>query len=509
MKHSIMHSRRARFGSVSVSLTVTLIAALVLLNIIFSTLATRYSWYIDMTSDKRYSVSEQCRELIQKTLDDAQAEGEQSVRAEIIFCEDYRKYEKGSTGSYIYNTAHELSQAFGEVFELRWFDCWLDKSYAKELGVTSPSQIVLRLQNGQTRVFSQQEFFTFEGGNTTVPVGYDGERVFATALSSLLRSDHPLACISVNHDETFFDSTLVLRLRDAGYEVTLLDLYYDDIPESCELLVMYNPNTDVIVADGVSERSEVAKITAFLNKGNSMMVFLSANTPVLANLDEFLASYGVTVGRGYDASTEKWYNSMVKDPSASLTADGFTILADYATSGLGATLMQPLTAGEFVSKVVFRDATVLTVADDFADAGESSYKSGSRTRYDLFYASSGAVAWANSKPLTLDSSSLPLMTLTVDHDTGARVLVCSSTEYAAQDYLQSAVFGNNDALMCAARELGMDSALVGLRYKPFASLTIESITTVQMLRWTLTLTLVPALLVLGIATVVLVRRRYS
>ncbi len=509
MKHPMMHSRRVRYGGMTVSLTVTLIAALVLLNIIFSTLASRFSWYIDMTPDKLYSVSDLCRELIRDSVDAAEAKDGQPVKAEIIFCEDYRSYEQGSTGSYIYNTAHELALAFPDVFEIRWFDCWLDKSYAEELGVTSASNVVLRLQNGQSRVFSQQEFYTFEDGNTTTPVGYDGERVFATALSSLLRTDRPLACFTVNHDETFFDNTLVFLLRDAGYDISLLDLYYHEIPEECELLVIYNPNADAIVADGISDRSELDKINAFLDQGKNMMVYLSANTPVLENFDRFLSSWGVTVGRDEDEATGRSYNCMVKDTSSALTADGFTILADYATAGKGADITQPLTSSDFVPKVVFRDATALLVADGYIGAGASTYTSGTRTRHDLFYASSNAVAFANSKQLSHIDGALPLMTLTVDDATGARVLVCASTEYAAEDYLQSAVFGNSDALLCTVQDMGMKTTLVGLHYKPFASLTIESITTAQMLHWTLALTIIPAVLVLGVAIVILVRRKYS
>ena len=104
---------------------------------------------------------------------------------------------------------------------------------------------------------------------------------------------------------------------------------------------------------------------------------------------------------------------------------------------------------------------------------------------------------------------LSLMTLSTDSATGAQVMVCGSTEFALESYLESAVFGNNDVLLSVMRHMGKEDVLIGLRYKPFSSTKISSITTSQMLRWTLGLSLTPAVIVLAVSTFVLVRRKYS
>ncbi len=514
MKHPMMHSRRVRYGGMTVSLTATLIAALVLLNIIFSTLAQHRGWYIDMTPDRLYTVSDLCHELLEDSFEEAEEEGE--VKVEIIFAQNYNAYEVGSVGRYIVDTARELAQRYPDIITLDWFDCWLDKSLAEELGVRNSNSVVLRVTRSDgsvdSRVFFQQEFFTFADGNTTDPIGYDGERVFATTLSSLLGGERPMVCFTVNHDEAFYDQTLVYLLRDAGYNVMLTDLYYEDIPEECELLVMYNPNADVIVADGISDKSELDKLEAYLESGRHMMVYLSANTPEMANLEGFLAEWGIAVSRDYDELTEKAYNCMVKDATAALTSDGFTILGSYATAGYGADITAPMTDRRFVPRVVFRDATALALPEGFVAAGESTYTGGDRTRSDLFYASDSAVAWANGKQIAVEGLSdgrLPLLTVTTDASSGASVTVCGSVEFAAEDYLQSAVFGNSDAVLCTLGATGKDGLMIGLHYKPFASTDISSITTTEMLNWTLSLTLIPAALVLGVGIVVLVRRRYS
>lgn len=504
-----MHSRRVRYGGMTVSLTAALIASLVLLNIIFSTLASHFGWYVDMTPERLYSVSDTAHALIADTLKRAEEESTEPIKVEIIFAERPDAYEAGSVGSYIYNTARELELTYPDVIEISWFDCWLDKSRAEELGVKNSKNVVMRTQNGESRVFYQQEFFTFRDGDTESPVGYDGERVFATTLTSLLRGDRPLACFTVNHDEAFYDQSLVYLIRDAGYDIMLLDLYYDDIPEDCSLLLTYNPNADFIVSDGISESSELDKLTAYLATGGNYMVYISANTPVMPNFESFLAEWGITIGRSYDELTDREYNCMTKDTSAALTSDGFTILGRYAEAGQGADILTPLTERDYVPGIVFRDATALLTPEEYTTTGEATYRCGNRVRSDLFLANKNAVAWAGGKQLHVTSNALPLMTLTTDTESDARVVVCGSVEYGAEDYLQSAVFGNADALLCTLVEMGKDDVMIGLHYKPFSTSEIASITTRQMTTWTLVLTLTPAVIVLGTAIAILVRRKYS
>ena len=82
-----------------------------------------------------------------------------------------------------------------------------------------------------------------------------------------------------------------------------------------------------------------------------------------------------------------------------------------------------------------------------------------------------------------------------------------SVNFGTREYLQSAVYDNGDVLLTLFEEIGERSSPVGLTIKPFASYDISTITTAQMLRWTVTLALIPAITSLAVAVIVLVRRR--
>ena len=55
-KVSFLRSRKFRHGSVAVILTAFVIAAVVILNVIFTALSQKYMWYTDMTTEKLYTL---------------------------------------------------------------------------------------------------------------------------------------------------------------------------------------------------------------------------------------------------------------------------------------------------------------------------------------------------------------------------------------------------------------------------------------------------------------------
>ena len=91
----------------------------------------------------------------------------------------------------------------------------------------------------------------------------------------------------------------------------------------------------------------------------------------------------------------------------------------------------------------------------------------------------------------------------------AYVLACGSLEFATSKYLESTVYGNSDVLLSATTLMGRDAVPIGLSFKPFASFDISDITDAEANRYTLLLTVIPPVIILGVGIFVLVRRKYS
>ena len=124
------------------------------------------------------------------------------------------------------------------------------------------------------------------------------------------------------------------------------------------------------------------------------------------------------------------------------------------------------------------------------------YRSGEKTLH-----------WANGE--VVDGGSCILMSVTEQKTANGSsyVGVVSSVDFGTRTYLQSAVYNNGDVLLDLFQEVGGRTVPTGLTIKPFAYYGISTITTAQMLRWTVTLAVIPAVATLAVALVVLIKRR--
>ena len=193
---------------------------------------------------------------------------------------------------------------------------------------------------------------------------------------------------------------------------------------------------------------------------------------------------------------------MVQDPSGSLTSDGYTIYGQPVATGHSAQLLKDLNR-----PVIFKNATAITAAQGYVNNGDGSYTKGDRTLYSLYQSGEDSACWTNGKRVY--SGSVTLMSLTEQKNaTGSSFVgVVTSTDFSEEQFLQSAVYGNTDAMMRTFETVGMELTTEGLTIKPFASTDISTITTAQMLRWTIGLSVTPAVVLTALGIVILVRRR--
>ena len=524
MRKRIIRSKRARYGGMTVLLTVLLIAVVVLGNVLMSTLARRYSWYTPMTGSADYRVTEACYSLLDATL------GKQDKQVKVIFCDTAENVEASSTTSYVYRTAKELQARYPGKLEIECHNIWLNPDSVRKYTsyrnpvlqedtdsteegsegeqestqtVTIKSTSVIVAGEDYYRVYDHSEFFVFENGNTSNLWAYQGERKLAAGILHAIDPDSPVVCLTNNHGEVFYDYELLYLLDDAGYTLRYIDLYKDSIPANCRLIVSYNPNSDLTVSDGASATSEIDILNAFLEtSGNSFLVFIEDGTPELPNFEAFLRDWGVETLYSEDTNGNR-FRYMVQNASQSLTSDGYTIYGDAAAAGHAGELIAGLNR-----KAVFKNATALRAANGFVSAGDGSYTKENRTVYGLYGSGSGAVAWANGKPVDAARSMLMTLTEQTNAEGGKSFVgVCASVDFASEDFLQSAVYGNTDTMMRLFTDLGKANTPEGLTIKPFQSKGISTITTAQMWRWTVILAAIPAVVCTVLGVVVLIRRR--
>lgn len=574
MKHLISTGHKSRWVTI---VTCLVVAVVLLCNVGVSALFGHFLLQSDMTSlnyrstaggtgkwveTGLYSLVDDTKNLLASILASANAGREEPVQVELLFCADPDCLIASDDMRPIYYTAKLLEREFPESITVRTVNVWNNPSVVDAYRTTSYSSIyetsVIISSGSEFRIRSPRTFYTYEDTTATTPWAYSGEKAFVKDILAVTRKESPVCCLTVNHGEPFATasgkaeySALVQTLENAGYEVRYLDLAKEEIPEDCRLIVTLAPKSDFANDPMDEAASEIKKLDAFLEKTYSFLIFADADTPYLANLEEYLEEWGIRFDR--TADLDGAYQAI--DPAGDLGKNGERFAATYAEIGVGASLLSEIrTAGR--PKAVFENAASISYPASYevtyvlanADQGTPAFSYGSyfsngndREVFDLFTTSdtATALAKANGQPatdgegnqLTLTSSPFRLAVLSIENRTIAEgqgltsvneasyVCAFASTAFAKNEFLSTNAYGNTDILLAILRGMGQELLPVGINFKTlyvdeFGTNSETDVSYGQSVVFgpmgqTLILTLLPAAIFTAVGCVLLVRRKHK
>ncbi len=523
---NILHTKKFRYGSVSVALTVVIIAAVILVNAIFTALSNKFLWYIDMTPDELYTLSDEAKDLL--------SDMDSSREVTVTFCTEKDEMEADGTMRFPLYTMLDIAEEFENV-KIKYVDIYANPSAVTEAqlhtGTTINSQSIIVHSGTEYRVYTLESLFTFDSTGSNV-IGYNGEQRLVSALLSVTRDEKPVVCFTVNHGEEDNPNFTYISqvLWDAGYEPRAIDLTKEEIPEDCRIVVVIDPQNDFSAKDDpyVSESSdELRKLELFLDAQNSMMVFFDNATPYQENFETFLASWGIGIARQDESAL------LVRDTQHSFDVQGLTLVGEYVEGHIGASLTAKLREVSNPKSVLFPYSAVMyhtfePVYNDergYWQANNNAVNSVSRVTYDVFTSSTTARAEAAGDKLSYDeltdlglnvNADVPFsyMKLTCEtqmNDQGDEVysylLACASTDFAAAT--QNSGYGNHTVLTYAASMLGREAISVSIDCKYFSDTEISNITATEANQYTVVLAVVPAAVIFIAGIYIMVRRKYA
>lgn len=545
-------SRKLRYGSVSLAITAGVVCAVLLLNVLVSALFSKNLWWIDLTTEPLYTLSDETTFLLGKTLEGVDAERDEPVQVDIIFCADPDLLISSDRTRSVYYTALNLQKAFPENIRVSTRDVWNNPSSVDAFRTNAYSSIypsyVIVASGSEFRVYNNDAFYSYYSDDTVNPFAYNGEKTFVKGIIAVTHAEAPICALTVNHGEPFATeagraeySELLRVIEGSGYEIVYLDLLRDPIPENCRLIVTFDPQTDFVSNYLDGGESELLKLDAFLDNAYSFMVFADADTPKLANLEEYLEEWGIVFGR-YERTTP----TLLKDPTSALDPEGDRIIGQFETEGVGGELTQDMREHTAPPKVVFGNATTISYSHSYEQTyvlADEKYEIGAftygvyrsngvlRNIYDIFrttdqafavpHADGNVLTDAGGEPIRLTNSPFRLMTITeeerlVGEGTGynnARLssYVCAfgSTEFASNASLSSSAYANTDVLLSTLRTVGKEVTPVGLDFKELYDAEIDEDYNPQAsaVMQTVLLAALPAVVALTSGCVVLTRRK--
>lgn len=355
----LFSSRKFKYGATATAFTALFIAALILVNAIFSAIDSKYSLYFDLTKDQIFSISESTEEMVDTCLSDYEEVHKEKPKIKISFHNARDRIMEDEMKSWVVTLAESYAEKYGEITVE--FNEDLNSHpekylYYKDLGYDINSNTII-ISNSEAK--GAFRYLTFDSCLVYDEAGenvwaFQGEMKFNAALLYITSRKSPVVSFTAGHGESVPEA-LVEIFTNCGFTIETVDLTRDEISEDSKMLIMCNPQKDLTYSESDTATTEYTKISDYLNSYRSMVVIASPTMPALPVLDELLADFGMEILR----------NQVVMDDIHCHTQNNRMIYADYAKSEtVGGALTKSLTDLSNPPRTIFFDSAPIRILNE-------------------------------------------------------------------------------------------------------------------------------------------------
>lgn len=286
--------RKIRFGAMATALTVIVIAAVMLLNVVMDVLAERFPLTLDLTSDKTYSLTDMGIEVAKNLESDVEIT---VFMSEDFFQEPAMELEAMNTVlRQFYQMSREMVTQSGGKVSVNYVDLTKNPTLAqnyKEYEVTYGD--ILFVSGTRSKKVTVDDL-----------IQYDGNQYYGYTYTSLVEQTLASGCNAVGNGETVHVTLLTGHKEDEnalyalnsiltlnGYDVEEVDFTTAaEINEECSIIVIAGPTTDF-------DENEINRLRSWLSNNNQLgrnLLFYCNPEGSCPNLYGFLKEdYGIEV----------------------------------------------------------------------------------------------------------------------------------------------------------------------------------------------------------------------
>lgn len=309
-------------GSYTVVMSVIFIAVVIVINMIVSTIPSKYS-EIDISSQKLYSIGDETKKMLKDLEKDvtiyqiAQSGSEDENISSLL-----KKYEDESKHIKVEQKDPVVNPKFVSQYTSD------DLSANSLIVVCGDRNKVIDYNNIYETSIDYQTY----SSQTT---GFDGEGQITSAIGYVTSENLPVLYTVEGHGEKDMDSSIKEDIEKANMDIKSLNLLTEgSVPDDADCLFIDSPSTDF-------SSDEKDAIIEYLENGGKAIIFSDYTTEDMPNFDAILENYGVqrTEGVVFEGDNQHYAMQMPyylvptinsTDASSETASAGYYVLAPYA-----------------------------------------------------------------------------------------------------------------------------------------------------------------------------------
>ena len=309
-------------GSYTMVMSVIFIAVVIVINMIVSTIPSKYS-EIDISSQKLYSIGDETKKMLKDLEKDvtiyqiAQSGSEDENISNLL-----KKYEDESKHIKVEQKDPVVNPKFVSQYTSD------DLSANSLIVVCGDRNKVIDYNNIYETSIDYQTY----SSQTT---GFDGEGQITSAIGYVTSENLPVLYTVEGHGEKDMDSSIKEDIEKANMDIKSLNLLTEgNVPDDADCLFIDSPSTDF-------SSDEKDAIIEYLENGGKAMIFSDYTTEDMPNFDAILENYGVQRVDGVVFEGDNQHYAMQMpyylvptinstDASSETASAGYYVLAPYA-----------------------------------------------------------------------------------------------------------------------------------------------------------------------------------
>ena len=309
-------------GSYTMVMSVIFIAVVIVINMIVSTIPSKYS-EIDISSQKLYSIGDETKKMLKDLEKDvtiyqiAQSGSEDENISNLL-----KKYEDESKHIKVEQKDPVVNPKFVSQYTSD------DLSANSLIVVCGDRNKVIDYNNMYE---TSMDYQTYSSQTT----GFDGEGQITSAIGYVTSENLPVLYTVEGHGEKDMDSSIKEDIEKANMDIKSLNLLTEGtVPDDADCLFIDSPSTDF-------SSDEKDAIIEYLENGGKAIIFSDYTTEDMPNFDAILENYGVQRTEGVVFEGDKQHYAMQMpyylvptinstDASSETASAGYYVLAPYA-----------------------------------------------------------------------------------------------------------------------------------------------------------------------------------
>ena len=309
-------------GSYTMVMSVIFIAVVIVINMIVSTIPSKYS-EIDISSQKLYSIGDETKKMLKDLEKDvtiyqiAQSGSEDENISSLL-----KKYEDESKHIKVEQKDPVVNPKFVSQYTSD------DLSANSLIVVCGDRNKVIDYNNIYETSIDYQTY----SSQTT---GFDGEGQITSTIGYVTSENLPVLYTVEGHGEKDMDSSIKEDIEKANMDIKSLNLLTEgSVPDDADCLFIDSPSTDF-------SSDEKDAIIEYLENGGKAIIFSDYTTEDMPNFDAILENYGVqrTEGVVFEGDNQHYAMQMPyylvptinsTDASSETASAGYYVLAPYA-----------------------------------------------------------------------------------------------------------------------------------------------------------------------------------